>query len=140
MSWREILRAPSAASSRPQNTHNEQNSAHPNNSADCADIAPEGLTEKERLTEALAATCKNPASSLPEIMAVITLEDHQSWHRGEIGNAALVAFTSSLQERLEMNRGLRPSHYNRTAVCEHCGSIWLWFDGYVQGCPWCWNR
>ncbi len=39
-------------------------------------------------------------------------------------------------------RGERPAHYTRRAICNHCGPVWLWEPGpaHVLGCPWCFNR
>lgn len=142
MSWREILGGTSIpnASISPQNSHNEQNPENQGNCANTANTARLLSRESALLEEALADACENPTITLQKIAAAITAADEESWQKDRIGDAALKAFTDSLTERVEINLGTRPSHYIRTAYCKYCGPIWLWFDGHVLGCPWCWNR
>ncbi len=142
MSWREILGATSSpnGSFTSQNSHNKQKSSYPGNCANNANIALGTKDGAKQLKEALADACEDPTVKLHEIAAAVTLADSESWRKGEIGDAALKAFTDSLSERVEINRGARPRHYTQTALCKHCGPIWLWFDDYVLGCTWCWNR
>lgn len=142
MSWREILGATSSPniSFSPQNSHNDQNSAYPGNCANNANIACGKSDERKQMKEALANARENPTVTLHEIEAAITTADEVSLKKGAIGDATLKAFTESLGERLEMNRGVRPNLFNQSVSCRHCGPIWLWLGGNVPGCPWFWNR
>jgi len=67
-------------------------------------------------------------------------EDIEDWRKGDISYDTLAAFTRSLVQRREMEKGKVPLHYTERATCKQCGPVWLWFSGTVLGCPWCWNR
>jgi hypothetical protein len=54
---------------------------------------------------------------------------------------ALAAFAFALRLQAMRERGERPEHYTRAALCETCGPVWL-FPGEaerVRACPWCVN-
>jgi hypothetical protein len=52
---------------------------------------------------------------------------------------ALQAFALLRRTRAQRDRGERPEHYTRPALCAACGPVWLWEPGSprVVACPWC---
>lgn len=52
---------------------------------------------------------------------------------------ALQAFALLLRTHAQRDRGERPEHYTRPALCATCGPVWLWEPGpaRVVACPWC---
>ena len=142
MSWRETLRV--TPSTKTPYAHNAQNTQNPTEQGNCADIADSAYRESEqensKLLEALADACKGLDITPAEVKQALAAEDITDWRKGAISADTLAAFTRSLVQRREMDKGKRPDHYTEQAICKHCGPIWLWFSGEVLCCPWCWNR
>ena len=90
--------------------------------------------------ETLAITTRCPPITPTEVRDSLAPEDIEDWCKGDISTETLAAFVRSLMQRREMDQGKVPAHYTKRATCRHCGPVWLWFAGEVQGCPWCWNR
>lgn len=90
--------------------------------------------------EALSTACVGLSISPAELYDALAPEDIEEWRKGDISGDTLAAFARSLVQRREMDRGQVPAHYTERATCRHCGPVWLWFAGEVEGCPWCWNR
>ncbi|HET8700662.1 MAG TPA: hypothetical protein VFL97_03235 [Nitrococcus sp.] len=105
------------------------------------DSAPRDSVEADsKLLEALGEACRGLSITPVEVRDALAPEDVSAWRNDEITNGALRAFAQILVQRRGMDQGKRPNHYTECAICTHCGPIWLWFSGNVQGCPWCWNR
>lgn len=92
------------------------------------------------LFEAISNVTADLQIKVDDTLDKLSNEDIEDWKSGRIDTASVRAFALSLIERREMNRGIVPPDYIKKASCKHCGPIWLWFSGAVQGCPWCWNR
>ncbi|MCG7926290.1 MAG: hypothetical protein JAY67_12175 [Candidatus Thiodiazotropha taylori] len=142
MSWRETLGVTPSAES--PYTHNSQNTQKPNETGNCADIADSAYRDSEqessKLLEALADACRGLDITPAKVKEALAAEDIDDWRQGVISACTLATFARSLVQRREMDQGKRPEHYTEQATCKHCGPIWLWLAGEVQGCPWCWNR
>ena len=93
-----------------------------------------------RLLSALSAACKDLTLDAMELQAELAPEDIAALRAGRLSLDELRAFAVLVAQRRQMDRGIRPDHYTETAICTHCGPVWLWFSGEVLGCPWCWNR
>ncbi|MCG7969992.1 MAG: hypothetical protein JBO36_04980 [Candidatus Thiodiazotropha taylori] len=141
MSWRDtlgVIRFNVATA-----THNSHNAQKPLELSNCENIANYAHRDSEDdsyLLEKLAEACRDLKITPSEVRKSLTPEDIENWRNGEFGDDTLVAIAQALVQRKEMNQGKRPAHYTKQATCQHCGPIWLWFSGKVQGCPWCWNR
>ena len=142
MSWRDTLRAiRSSEFPYTQNSHNTQKPAEPSNCADSADSAYRDPDEDDSpLVEALAHACRGLITKPAEARDALAPEDIEGLRAGDVCDEALAAFVASLDQRREMERGVRPAGYTEYATCAQCGPIWLWTPGEVVGCPWCWNR
>ncbi len=142
MSWRDILEAPPPQKSpSTHNSQNTQNSVEPSSCADSADSAYRDPEEDDaRLLEALAHACRGLSIKPAEVCDALAPEDIEGWRCGEVRGESLAAFAASLDQRREMERGICPASYTEQATCAQCGPIWLWTQGQVLGCPWCWNR
>lgn len=92
------------------------------------------------LAKLLNGICEGLPIIPTEIMDAMSPEDIKDWQAGHIPSEALVAFANSLATSQAIDQGQRPRHYTQQATCTHCGPIWLWIGGKVQGCPWCRNR
>lgn len=142
MSWRETLGV-NPSTEAPQ-THNSQNAQKHIRAGSCADIADfaNGDTEQDssRLLEALADACQGLDITPVEIQQALAAADIDDWHHGAISVDTMAAFARSLSQRREMDQGKCPDHYTEQATCKHCGPVWLWSPGEVEGCPWCRNR
>lgn len=142
MSWRETLGVTS--STETPYTHNSQNAQKPSEPGNCADIADSVCRSADKhsskLPEALAHACAGSPISPAELQDALAPEDLDDWREGKLDQNSLAAFARSLVQRREMDQGVRPANYTAHAICKHCGPVWLWFSGDVQGCPWCWNR
>jgi hypothetical protein len=137
MSWRETLGI-NHLTENPytHNPHNTQKTPKPGNFADSADSAE----DDSKLLEALSSACRSLPITPVEVRDALAPEDIEDWRKGDITDDHLAAFAQSLVQRREMKQGKVPTHYTERALCKHCGPIWLWFSGEVEGCPWCWNR
>lgn len=58
----------------------------------------------------------------------------------QLSNESLRANAAAVLDNKLRKSGVAPKHYDRKAICRGCGPVWLWRDGLVDGCPWCWNR
>lgn len=92
------------------------------------------------LDEDLVRACHALVITPSEMHDSLAPEDIEDCRKGDISDETLTAFARSLVHRREMDQGKVPTHFTEHAICKHCGPIWLWFAGVVQGCPWCWNR
>jgi len=137
MSWREILGvAPSTDPPYTQYPHNAQKNPNPSNCADSAESAYKGSEEDHsRLLEALTEICRGLSITPKEVQEALAPEDIEDWRNGDISHETLAAFVRSLVQHREMAQGNRPAHYTEEAICRHCGPIWLWFSGEVEGLP-----
>ena len=145
MSWRVMLGvAPhedDASKQITQITQNTQKQFHKGSCADIADIAYKDSIENEsRLLEVLAEACKCTSVTPAEVRSTMSDDDVEDWYLGVISIEALTAFAKLITQRREMDYGYIPNSYTKQAQCAHCGPVWLWVTGCVQGCPWCWNR
>ncbi|QBQ56114.1 hypothetical protein [Nitrosococcus wardiae] len=135
-----------AADSLTQFTHNSQKPPEPDPSADYADYVNSASRNRDseqadsQLLEALAEACRGLPITPGEVREAFTPEDIEEWHNGCLPQDTLATFAQALVQRREMDKGKRPALYTEPASCQHCGPVWLWFSGEVQGCPWCWNR
>ncbi len=137
MSWREVLGVEkSVEPTYSHNSHNTHKTFEPSNSAHCADSANASAI----LMETLSSVCHNLDITPTEVLDVLAPEDIKDWHNGDIKTETLTAFSRSLIQRREMNQGRVPTHFTERAICKLCGPVWLWFNGELDGCPWCWNR
>ncbi len=89
---------------------------------------------------AIAVACDGLTIAPTDVYNALATEDIESWLNRDIGTDVLTAFARSLAQRREIHQGIVPPGHTKSAVCRHCGPIWLWFSGEVLGCPWCWNR
>lgn len=137
MSWRELMGVSTPISSThahyPHNTHNDINTG---SSADIANYAE----ADSRLLETLSEVTSGLSISPLEVRDALSADDIEDLRKGVISTDTLSAFARALVQRREMERGIVPPHYTEHATCKHCGPVWLWFSGELQGCPWCWNR
>jgi len=108
--------------------------------ATVAEVATIPSQPYESIEQALYLSCLGLPIEPDEVLRHLSTDDIEDWHKGEICTDVLTAFARSLIQRQEMDQGKRPAHYTEHASCKHCGPIWLWFFGKVDGCPWCWNR
>lgn len=135
MNWRETLGA--TASREGFYTHNSQKTQKPAARANSTSTAHSAYRYSEEdgasRHEALADVCQGVAIAPSEVEETLAAEDIEKGRRG-------TAFDKSQVQRRDIERGKRPARYTEPATCKHCGPVWLWFSGEVQGCPWCWNR
>ena len=132
-----ILRAGTST----QNSHNTQNPHFETSSADSTDCAygdPEKV--KSQLLDALANGCRGLPITPTEVWEQLADEDIYDWHNGVINADTLTTFARSVVHQQMMDRGECPDHYTAFAECQHCGPVWSWRPGEVEGCPWCRNR
>lgn len=92
------------------------------------------------LLGALAVATRGLPITPTEVYDALAPEDINDWNNGDISPETLRAFARSLVQHKEMEQGKVPTHYIHRATCTSCGPVWLWFDGKVDGCPWCWNK
>lgn len=141
MSWRQILGVNNQNKlAYPHNTQNTHNTTTHGYSANTAYCAAKEQEDDSRLREAVADACGGLDISADNVLHALADADKAEWRRGHISPENLRAFAKSLEERMIMDEGIRPAHYNKQAECLHCGPVWLWVERKVLGCPWCWNR
>lgn len=142
MNWRAILGAvESAAPSHAHITQNPQNPAAPTNSAYCADSAQgDDGEDRSRLLEQLAEPCEGLAIAPVEVLDALAPSDINDWRGGHVSLGTLRAFAHALVQRRDIEQGVRPEGFTERANCRGCGPVWLWLEGTVDGCPWCFNR
>lgn len=100
----------------------------------------ERSTKTGGLKKILDGICQGLRIESKEVLKALTQEDVEDWDNGDISDSTLKTFVQSLIQHRDISKGKLPDHYTHHANCRHCGPIWLWFSGEVQGCPWCWNR
>ncbi len=92
------------------------------------------------LDDALANICHGLSITVEEVHAALAPEDIADWRDGNLSTETLTAFTESLLQQRDMAIGIVPATYTQKAVCRRCGPVWLWVEGIVDGCPWCFHR
>lgn len=110
------------------------------NSSATEGLAARNNSENQLLKTALIPLCRDLPISAREVYEELAPEDIADWANGSLSSACLKAFAESLVQRREMAAGKIPPHYTERATCQGCGPVWLWFEGEILGCPWCWNR
>lgn len=134
MSWRDILGGDAPA--RPHNLHNPHNCTSTRSSGDCED----NEAKEAILVGAFTLAYRDLPIDPGRVRSALDPADVADWHQGRLSTDAFVAFAKSLAQRDQIEQGVVPPHYREQAVCTHCGPVWLWFSGEVDGCPWCRNR
>jgi hypothetical protein len=97
-------------------------------------------TMTQSLNEILAIACHGLSITPTEVHSALAPEDIKAWHKGNLSIEMLTAFAGSLVQQREMKKGKIPASYTKKAMCRHCGPVWLWIEGTVDGCPWCFHR
>lgn len=92
------------------------------------------------LLGALAAACRGLDTTPFETKQLLTQEDIDAFHAGEVAPEVLAAFANALVQQRDIEQGKVPEGYTEPATCRHCGPIWLWTSSNVLSCPWCANR
>lgn len=142
--WRELLAdsRPSISAHRdPLKAHNTQKALRADDSANTADSAHE-LARKDvhQLMEALSSACLGLQISPQQVYDALGDDGRNDWLKGETSEQELRTFAESTILIQKIDQGERPDLYNKKGTCYQCGDVWLWFEGTVLGCPWCWNR
>ena len=95
---------------------------------------------RQSLEETLATACHGLSITPDDVHTALAPEDIKDWHKGNLSIQTLTAFAGSLVQQRGMKKGKIPDSYTKKAMCRHCGPVWLWIEGTVDGCPWCFHR
>lgn len=98
------------------------------------------IEDKEILLATLSRICHGLSITPNAVYNALSQDDIDDWHNGDISHETLIAFAHALVQQQDMTRGKRPKHYIKQANCQQCGPVWLWCEGNVIGCPWCWHH
>ena len=92
------------------------------------------------LEETLSISCNGLSITPAEVHAALAPADLEDWREGNLSTETLTQFAESLLQQRDMAAGIVPATYTERAVCRRCGPVWLWIEGTVEGCPWCFHR
>ncbi len=139
MRWRKVLGVEEIGNTAPtQNTHNTQKEFESHSSAYCAHSANQDKGEEySKLLEDLSTICKDLDLTPKKIISELTREDIDRWSTGDMDLKELSEIVKSLDQFNAMMSGIVPESYKESAYCKNCGPVWLWHEGIVEGCPWC---
>jgi len=102
--------------------------------------SPSSLGISSLLDNAINIAIGSLSITADEIQAALNEDDIEGWINSKISTNALVSKAIIALARREINEGNIPAYFNKNAECALCGPVWLWIEGKVSGCPWCFNR